>query len=269
MPVQRGPTLSGLWQVRECSFAVTLLDGLALIFFMCADDMGWGEPGLYPATSQHGRISTPRLDEFGQSGVRFTNAYAGYTVCAPSRTTLMTGYHSGHFPALGLDGENLHPDFPKTILPQMLKEAGYATAGVGKLAPLTNPTSSGFDFFIGQVDQGLCHNMYPRLIDSGNETNNVALPGNKNIPACTTGKFQDARSYCMNPDNVPNLNYTVDITHDQSMAWVANENGTYRNESQPFFLYESFTVPHAGGWGWQGSPGGEYFNHSGFVRSIA
>ena len=56
------------------------------------DDMGWGEPGLYPSTSQHGRISTPNLDEFGRSGMRFTNAYAGYTVCAPSRTTLMTGF---------------------------------------------------------------------------------------------------------------------------------------------------------------------------------
>lgn len=60
----------------------------------------------------------------------------------------------------------------------------------------------------------------------------------------------------MDPANVPKLNYTVDITHDYSMAWVANEDGKHRDDSKPFFLYESFTVPHAGGWGWQGSPGG-------------
>ena len=72
-----------------------------------ADDMGWGEPGLYSATSPHGRISTPNLDEFGQGGLRFTNAYVGYTVCAPSRTTLMTGFHSGNFVKMGFLGTTL------------------------------------------------------------------------------------------------------------------------------------------------------------------
>lgn len=70
-------------------------------------------------------------------------------------------YHSGHFPELGLDGQSIAPSFNGTLLlPQLLSNNGYATAGIGKLAPLTDPTSSGFDFFIGQVDQGLCHNMY-------------------------------------------------------------------------------------------------------------
>eukprot|EP00750_Incisomonas_marina_P006185 INCI14358.1.p1 GENE.INCI14358.1~~INCI14358.1.p1 ORF type:complete len:547 (+),score=70.63 INCI14358.1:71-1711(+) len=228
------------------------------IIWIMADDMGWGEPGLYPSTSQHGRISTPNLDEFGRSGMRFTNAYAGYTVCAPSRTTLMTGYHSGHFPALGLDGQNIAPSFNGTLLlPQLLSNNGYATAGIGKLAPLTNPARSGFDFFIGQVDQGLCHNMYPRTIDSGNFTNNVDLPGNHHIPPVdSTNNFSAARAYCMDPTNQANLNYTVDITHAYAMDWIANEGGTMRDPAKPFFLYESFTVPHAGGWGWQGSPGG-------------
>ena len=60
-----------------------------------ADDLGWGEPGAFPSTSPHGRIATPHLNQFASHGVRFTDGYAGYTVCAPSRTTLMTGFHSG------------------------------------------------------------------------------------------------------------------------------------------------------------------------------
>jgi len=65
------------------------------IVWIMADDLGYGEVGLYPATSEHGRIATPNLDTFGKEGVRFTQAYAGYTVCGPSRMTFFTGRHSG------------------------------------------------------------------------------------------------------------------------------------------------------------------------------
>jgi hypothetical protein len=85
----------------------------------------------------------------------------------PQRTTLMTGYHSGHFTALGLDGEALGPDWSVSpLLPELMRSAGYATAGIGKLAPLTNPTEQGFDYFVGQIDQALCHNMCvsPRVV---------------------------------------------------------------------------------------------------------
>ena len=103
------------------------------IVWIMADDMGYGEVGLFPAGSKHGRISTPNLDQFGREGMQFTNAYAGYTVCAPSRTTLMTGYHSGHFGREGLSGT----DFPNTqkvlTVGEMLQKAGYATAGTGCL----------------------------------------------------------------------------------------------------------------------------------------
>mgnify|MGYP000736828436 CR=1 FL=1 len=96
------------------------------------------------------------------------------------------------------------------------------------------------------------------MIDSGNETLNVNLTANFDIPVSTgVGKKSEAaRQYCMDPKNVPVLNYTVDITHAQSMAWIKNEGGTLRDAQKPFFLYESFTVPHAGGWGWRNSPGG-------------
>ena len=134
------------------------------IIWIMADDLCWAEVGIYNSTSPHGSISTPHLDAFGRSGMQFTNAYAGYTVCAPSRTTLMTGYHSGHFPAKGLLGTTLPvnqtaPGSSITTVAQILKKAGYATAAVGKCAPLEGPVSQGFDFFIGQVNQAYCHNV--------------------------------------------------------------------------------------------------------------
>ena len=84
----------------------------------------------------------------------------------------------------------------------------------------------GFDYFIGQVDQGLCHNMYPRAYDEGNATRNLPLPLNDKIPNVTGGSgggFQAARNATM--ANPSAFNYTVDITHSHTMAWVANEGG--------------------------------------------
>jgi len=214
------------------------------IVWIMADDLGWGEPSAYPAGSKHGRISTPHLDAFAASGIRFTDAYAGYTVCAPSRTTLMTGFHSGHFGAKKLPGTSLPTSVDILTTPEMLQKAGYATAGVGKMAPLNAPVMQGFDYFIGQINQGLCHNMYPQAVDSGNTSGlNVNLTLNFKVPA----DAKAARTACMADPSA--YNYTVDITHEHSMAWIKNQGGKVRDAAKPFFLYEAFTVPHAGGWG--------------------
>ena len=94
------------------------------VVWIMADDLGWGEVGLYPANSSHGRIATPHLDQFGREGMVFRQAYAGYTVCAPSRTAFFIGRHSGNFHKLGLDGQALLPSQNQTTLPQLLKQAG-------------------------------------------------------------------------------------------------------------------------------------------------
>ena len=116
------------------------------IVFIMADDLGFGEPSPYPAGSAHGRIATPNLHNFAKNGLRFTNAYAGYTVCAPSRTSLFTGRHSGKFQQYHLPGTSLSPTQAVTTA-ELLKQAGYTTALVGKSAPLTNPLQQGFDYF--------------------------------------------------------------------------------------------------------------------------
>ena len=159
-PPEREHVLASLSAMTSFS-APPVPHGIAWIM---ADDLGWGEPGAFPSTSPHGRIATPHLNQFASHGVRFTDGYAGYTVCAPSRMTLMTGFHSGHFPREGLNGEALAPAQSASLLtlPAMLQRAGYITAAAGKVAPLTAPVEQGFDSFIGQVDQGLCHNMCGR-----------------------------------------------------------------------------------------------------------
>src|SRR5437867_8242276 len=62
------------------------------IILILADDLGYGDLGCYGQT----RIKTPNLDQLAAEGVRFTDFYAGSTVCAPSRCALMTGLHTGH-----------------------------------------------------------------------------------------------------------------------------------------------------------------------------
>lgn len=202
------------------------------IVWIMADDLGWGEVGLYPSTSENGRISTPHLDKFGREGVQFMQAYAGYTVCSPSRTTFFTGRHSGQFAKHGLNGHQIPPN-QVTTLADMLQDAGYATGAFGKTAPLGSPQKVGFDFFFGQVHEAECHNMYAKQIDQGLGTGNVNL---------TLNWKDKSRELCLaNPEL---YNYTVDAFHDAGVAWLQD----VAVGDKPFFMYMSYTVPHAGGW---------------------
>ena len=67
------------------------------IIYILADDLGYGDLSVYG--QQH--FATPNIDKLAQEGMRFTQHYSGTTVCAPSRSSLMTGLHSGHTPIRG------------------------------------------------------------------------------------------------------------------------------------------------------------------------
>src|SRR5688500_16637036 len=143
------------------------------IVFILADDLGYGELGSYGQQ----RIRTPRLDRLAAEGMRFTQFYAGSTVCAPSRATFLTGVHTGRAHVRDNYGTGTHADddeqgqFPlpadHPTLARALKARGYATAAVGKWG-LGGPGSTGvpnrqgFDFFFGYLDQRQAHNYYPR-----------------------------------------------------------------------------------------------------------
>src|SRR5881275_2990150 len=101
------------------------------VVFILADDLGYGDIGPYGQT----KIRTPSLDRMAREGMRFTQFYAGSTVCAPSRSALMTGKHTGHTYIRGNlerpTGQEPLPDSITTVA-DVLKAAGYATGIFGK-----------------------------------------------------------------------------------------------------------------------------------------
>src|SRR5204862_1713696 len=102
------------------------------IIFILADDLGYGELGSYGQK----KILTPRLDKMASEGLRFTNAYSGNAVCAPSRCSLMTGLHQGHAwvrdnRTYGVEGQTPLPASTVTIA-RLLQAAGYRTGAMGK-----------------------------------------------------------------------------------------------------------------------------------------
>src|SRR5258708_1116624 len=115
------------------------------VIFILADDLGYGDLGCYAQT----RINTPNLGRMGREGSRFTQVYAGCTVCAPSRCALMTGKHTGHATVRG----NTSPEVPlradETALAEVFKAAGYSTGLVGKWGVGENETS-------GEIGRASC-----------------------------------------------------------------------------------------------------------------
>ena len=136
------------------------------VVFILADDLGYGDLGCYGQE----RIQTPHIDRLAAEGMRFTQCYAGSTVCAPSRSTLMTGQHTGH---TRVRGNALVPLLPEDeTLAEMLSKAGYQTALIGKWGlgePGTTglPTRQGFDVFYGFLNQHHAHNYWPEYLWRG------------------------------------------------------------------------------------------------------
>ncbi|HEY7118102.1 MAG TPA: sulfatase-like hydrolase/transferase, partial [Tepidisphaeraceae bacterium] len=133
------------------------------IVFILADDLGYGDLGCYGQQ----QIKTPNIDRLATEGLRFTQAYAGATVCAPSRCCLMTGLHGGHARIRG--NKRVALQATDVTVADVLKRAGYATAlfgkwGLGQADDAGSPNKHGFDFFFGYADQTHAHNYYPTYL---------------------------------------------------------------------------------------------------------
>ena len=185
------------------------------IVFILADDLGYGDLGSYGQKL----IQTPNLDKLAADGTRFTSVYAGSTVCAPSRSALMTGQHTGHTPIRGNAKMALGTNV--VTVAKLLRSAGYVSGiigkwGLGNEGTTGEPNRQGFDEQFGFLDQTEAHNYYPEtLVRSG-----VRIP------------VQDNRR------GRKSL-YVADYFTSVAMNFIS------QYKQKPFFLYLSYTTPHA------------------------
>ena len=191
------------------------------IIYIMADDLGYGDLGCYGQK----RIKTPHIDRLAAEGLKFTDHYAGHTVCRPSRVVLLTGRHSGHTPI----SSNAQYAFKKgeRSVTTLLKQAGYATGGIGKWAlggadSTGAPFKQGFDLWFGYLDQGMAHNYYPEYLWRNEKK--VLLPGN----VVKQKRVAEKRT-----------TYAHDLMTDAALSFIRD------NASRPFFLQAHYTIPHA------------------------
>ncbi|MCA9033873.1 MAG: arylsulfatase [Planctomycetaceae bacterium] len=203
------------------------------LIWIMADDLGYGDLGCYGQKV----IQTPNLDRMASEGMRFTQFYAGATVCAPSRSVLMTGQHHGHTRVRGNAGQSnpiaqaLRED--DVTVARALNDAGYKTALVGKwglgdigAAESGLPRKQGFDYFFGYLNQRHAHNHFPDFLWRNEQK--ISLP-NKITPVGDDGAGYADEAVL----------YADDLFADEALKFVAN------NQNNPFFLYWCMVIPHA------------------------
>ena len=215
--------------------------GAPNILFVLADDLGYGDVSSYPNPSDR-RLHTPHIAALAAKGMRFTDAYAGYSVCAPSRRTLMAGFHSGHFNPQGNGATAILSNKSVTVAALLRgSEKKYRTRLIGKWGldgsvrsaggvPPTEgfPTLQGFDSFYGQSDQWQCHDYYPPFMY--NDTANLTVVKNQGASNTTCGHdYSDCA-------------WTGDLWTLDAVDWITAS----AKETLPWFLYLAFTSPHAG-----------------------
>lgn len=191
------------------------------IIYILADDLGYGDLGVYGQK----KFKTPNIDKLAAQGMLFTQHYSGSTVCAPSRSALMTGMHTGHTVVRGNkevrpEGQHPIPDDTYTIA-EVLKKAGYTTGAFGKWGlgfpgSEGDPTNQGFDTFYGYNCQRIGHNYYPYHLWSNNDS--IVLPENVDK--------KDGQ-------------YGPELIHAQTLKFIDN------NKDKPFFLFVPSIIPHA------------------------
>jgi arylsulfatase A len=180
------------------------------ILLIQADDLGYGDLSAYGQS----RFETPSLDRMARQGIRFTQYYAGSTVCAPSRCALMTGLHTGHAWIRG-NGDIPLRDEDVTVA-EVLQNAGYRTAAIGKWGlgnPATagRPDRQGFEYSFGFLDHRHAHRQY------------------------TDHLYRNAERVSADLER----DYVNDLFTEETARFIQAD------ASKPFFVYLNYTVPHA------------------------
>ncbi|MCP4198428.1 MAG: sulfatase-like hydrolase/transferase, partial [Proteobacteria bacterium] len=204
------------------------------IILIVADDLGYGELGCYGQQ----KIKTPAIDQMAREGMRFTQFYAGASLCASSRNVLLTGEHTGRCRIRDNGPPNIQTLRPEDVtIAEVLRDTGYATAVIGKWAiggdlPETGgrPEDQGFDYFYGYLNTVHAHNHYPSYLWKNKEK---VLLGNvvQDVPPGYAGFVGGMAT--------KKVAYSQDRFVEESLQWIEQQ------QESPFFLLLTPTIPHA------------------------
>ena len=183
------------------------------IIFIMADDLGIGDVGCYGQKM----LKTPRIDQLAAEGMKFTNHYSGSAMCAPTRSCLMQGLHTGHA-RVRSNGDGNLKDSDVTV-GEVLQGAGYKTGamgkwGIGEAGSSGMPTKQGFDFWFGYLNQTRAHHHYPEFM----------------------WKNEEKVLYPDNPEK--RTHYSHDLFTEEALKFIRE------NKDNPFFLYVPYTLVH-------------------------
>ncbi len=186
------------------------------IIYIMADELGYFELSALGNPN----LQTPRIDSMASEGMRFTQALAGSSVCAPTRCCLLTGKHSGHT-SVRSNGGGTPLRAGEVTIASLLQQAGYATGGFGKWGcggrgSTGVPEEHGFDVFLGYYDQVHAHSYYPPYLIRNSEE--VPLPNNHG--------------------NSDGDTYSHYVIFDAAKGFIRE------HKDQPFFCYLPITPPH-------------------------
>lgn len=191
------------------------------IIYIIADDLGYNDLSCYGQKN----FSTPNIDKLASEGMLFTQHYSGSTVCAPSRSVLMTGLHTGHTFIRGnreVRPEGQHP-LPAEIytMAEALQDKGYETGAFGKWGlgfpgSEGDPMKQGFDRFYGFNCQRYGHHYYPHHLWDNEQK--VILEKNE-------GKNKGS--------------YAPTLIQEEVINFIE------ANKDRPFFLFKPTIIPHA------------------------
>jgi len=205
-----------------------------VILFLC-DDLGYGDLSHLGQKS----FTTPNIDRLAKEGMSFTNFYAGCSVCAPSRVSLLTGKHSGHTPVRNWK-HGLAVGDQEMTLARVMKEAGYVTAQIGKWdcghpVPTDDPQRKGFDYFFGYLNSWHAHNPYPEFLYRNGEKvplrNKLQLDENGENPWAHMPEGPGVAEL--------RLDYAHFLFDREGLEFIE------KNKENPFFLVLSHITPHA------------------------
>lgn len=238
------------------------------VIFVLVDDLGYGDLGVFYQNSRNfaenrnlPAFVTPHLDELANGGMKLTRHYCPAPVCAPSRASLMLGVHQGH--ANVRDNQFDKELANNHTIASVLKQAGYATANIGKWGLQGgsgfpgHPQNRGFDYFFGYLAHGDAHLHYPK--EQGAPIHDGFTEISAQLDKC----------------------YSTDLITARAKKWI-NERHTAA-PADPFFLYLAYPAPHArldvptqaypagggltGGVQWTGTPGEVINTASGTINT--